>query len=149
MPDRRRRSLSCRRLLPVVLLAALTGCAAGTALATSATVDGAWELVASRAYRGDSLLYEVRPPQVRAIKVLSGGRFSYVTARQDGSLVRAGAGRYLVAGTTYTETLDLASADPMRGRSYPFTMRIENGVWHHGGAVEGVRLEEEWRRAGP
>lgn len=161
-----RRSPTFVRPLMSALLASLAivlvlGCASqpvdDTQLAPAATsnasspaatpLDGAWELVSSRVHRGDSLLAESRPPQVRSMKVLSGSRFAFLTISGDSTLSQTAAGRFTARDGIYTESIELTPRASRRGQTYTFTYRVENGIWHHQGMVGDLRFDEEWRRA--
>lgn len=90
---------------------------------------------------------EFAAPQLRSVKTIGNSRFSFITVRADGSLVRAGGGHCTLNGNTYTERLDYASVESMRGKTYSFESRLHGDTWYHSGLNEGKRFEEVWRRA--
>jgi hypothetical protein len=108
---------------------------------------GAWQLVSARYTAADGKVTEVSGDQVRSLKVLNDGRFSFVTVKADGTFIRAAAGRYAVDRNSYTETIDYTSVDNIRGKTYTFKWRVEGNTWYHSGELEGSRFEEVWRRA--
>jgi hypothetical protein len=155
----------CLLLVPLSVLAA---CAAGTpspspspspAVGSVANVlqqsdsplTGTWELVSSRVSRGDSVIADLRAPELRSLKVLDGTHFSFITVRRDTQFVRAAAGRYTTTRLTategrYTEMVELSSTRGMRGATYEFSYRVEGDMWYHAGGAGATKFDEVWRR---
>ena len=143
---------SCLQLLSLLTLG---GCAAAGAGATGApsgpvrglgpALVGTWELVSTRVTRGDRTLLDERAPTVRALKILNGTHYSLVTLR-NGTFSRAAAGRYRVAGDSYSETIEVASGQFTEGRTYNFKIRVEGDRWTTDGGSGEDRFHEVWRR---
>jgi hypothetical protein len=112
-------------------------------------LSGAWEFVSGRYTTPDGNVVEEGAPGLRSLKVLNDAHFVYLTTRADGTFIRSAGGRYSIDGATYAETIDAASAEVMRGKTYSFEWRLDGDLWYHSGTKDGVRLEEVWRRAGP
>src|SRR5687768_138351 len=110
--------MNVRLLLASAVLVLLSSCQT-TAPAPAATpLDGAWEIVSATFRSSAGTTSTARSPQIRSLKVLNDGRFSFVTVRQDGTLGRASAGRYTVSGSTYTETIDISDSAAAVGTTY-------------------------------
>ena len=144
-----------KRIHPVILLlmglAACSsarpdhGAAVGGAVSQAGLV-GTWELVSSRATRGDSTIFTGAAPDFRALKIVNNSHYSVITRRGD-QFMRAGAGRYTLSGDMYTETVDLASTGSFTpGAVYTFRIRIDGDTWTLDGGSGGTRLQEVWRR---
>lgn len=110
-------------------------------------LEGGWEFVSGRYTAADGKVTEIASPQLRAVKTIGNSRFSFISVRADGTFVRAGGGQCTFSGNTYTERLDYASAESMRGKTYSFESRLDGDTWYHSGLNEGIRFEEVWRRA--
>jgi hypothetical protein len=159
------------RTVPVIVLqlVALAACGSRTPSSSSSTVAGAasragedetltdstligtWEMVSSRVTRGDSVLSDVKAPEVRSVKVLNRTHFSFITVRRDTQFVRAAAGRYSTqpksaAEGQYTEVPEIGSSSGLRDRAFIFTYRIEGDTWYHKGGVGTATIDEVWRR---
>ncbi len=116
------------------------------AQATSASLIGTWEFVSGRYTPTGKPPIEVASPQLRALKIITGTHFSYVTETGNGSFYVAGAGHCKLEPNTYTETLDYASVATMKNKSYTFKYRIQNDLWYMEGQEEDSYTEEIWRR---
>ena len=121
-------------------------------VASDSPLMGTWELVSSRVTRGDSVVADVRSPDVRQLKVLSRTHFSFVSVQRDTQFLRAAAGRYTATPRTategrYTEMSEIGSSRGFRNRIFEFTYRLEGDLWHHSGGAGGLaRIDEIWRR---
>jgi len=154
-------------LLLVLSLSTLAACAARTSSSSPVTgsaaqaasegveadspLMGTWEMVSSRVTRGDSVLADVRAPEVRSLKVLDRTHFSFITVRRDTQFVRAAAGRYTTRPHSategqYTEMSEIGSSAGFRGRTFSFTFRLEGDTWYHKGGVGTATIDEVWRR---
>jgi hypothetical protein len=125
--------------------------AAAQAAETDSPLMGTWEMISSRVTRGDSVLADVRAPEVRSLKVLDLTHFSFITVRRDTQFVRAAAGRYTTQRHTateghYTEVSEIGSSPGLRGRTFNFTYRLEGDTWYHKGGVGTATIDEVWRR---
>jgi hypothetical protein len=52
----------------------------------------------------------------------------------------------VIEGNQYTEHVDYAYRESMRGLSYTFEFRLEGDEWHLQGRFGDLQLEEVWRR---
>ena len=137
-------------VLPLLVLAA---CAPASSTAggnytntASARLIGTWELVSTRITRDDNTIMNGTAPEFRALKILNGTHFSVVTRRGD-QFLRAAAGRYTLAGDTYTELVDLVSgAQFTPGVAYTYRVSLEGDTWTIDGGSGTTRLQEVWRR---
>ena len=107
---------------------------------------GAWELV-SGSYTGeDHVVINYAEAAIKSLKVLSEGKFSYVTTAQ-GAFYAAGGGDYLAENGLYVEIPALASHPDMIGQHYEFQYQIEGDTWANSCWQNGIRVEHEvWRR---
>jgi hypothetical protein len=136
-----------RFLIAFAALILLSSCQTmAPAAASGSPLDGAWELVSATFGGPDRATSTVTPPQIRSLKVLNDGHFSFITVRQDGSVVRSSAGRYSVSGNTYTETIDLSNAPGDVGTTFTFEFQVVGDEWHHRGGKADRRFDEVWRR---
>lgn len=106
---------------------------------------GTWALVSTRITRGDSVLLDAASPAIRAMKLLNATDFSVIALRGD-QFMRAGAGRYTLAGDQYVETVDLASGRYTPGREYRFRITLSGDTWTTDGGEGTERFQEVWRR---
>lgn len=138
--------MNVRFLVASAVLVLLSSCQTMAPAAAGTPLDGAWELVSATFSGPDRATSTVTPPQLRSLKVLNDGRFSFITVRQDGTVARSSAGRYSVSGNTYTETIDLSNSPPDVGTTFTFEFRIVGDEWHHRGGAGDRRFDEVWRR---
>src|SRR4051812_24555992 len=93
--------------LAIVSIAAIAACTPATQMPTMVPapnpLEGTWELVSAKAMLGDSVVYDLKAPQLRSIKVINGTHFSYLTLSPNGEFVRAAAGHYTASNGLYTE----------------------------------------------
>ena len=143
--------MKLKNLVPLLFIS-LPACASSrdAAPAASASTDtrlvGTWELVSTRVTRDHSVVLEGTPPEFRSLKILNNTHYSVLTRRGD-QFLRAGAGRYTLAGNSYTETVDLASTTPFTpGAAYTFQIRLEGDTWTMDGGAGATRFQEVWRR---
>ena len=113
---------------------------------SSASLVGSWEFVSGRYTTTGKPPIEVKSPELRALKVITGTHFSYVTEKGDGTFYVAGAGSCKLEQDKYTETLDYSSVATMKKKSYTFKYRIENDLWYMEGKEDDSYTEEVWRR---
>ena len=109
-------------------------------------LDGAWEMVRGMQTRPDGSVVEITRSDRQALKIIGAGHFVYIS--QDGPEAFHGAhgGRCTVDGNEYTEHVEYASVEQMRGQSYTFEFRLEGDEWRLWGRFGELELEEVWRR---
>ena len=137
-------------VLPLLVLAACAPARSGAdpnyTNTASARLIGTWELVSTRITRNDTTIMNGTAPEFRALKILNGTHFSVLTRRGD-QFLRAAAGRYTLAGDTYTELVDLVSgAQFTPGVAYTYRVALEGDTWTIDGGTGTTRLLEVWRR---
>ena len=135
--------------LTLVSLATLASCRPATLPVMPVTPNplvGTWELVSAKAMLGDSVVYDLKAPQLRSIKVINGDHFSYLTLGANGEFIRAAAGQYTASNGLYTEMIEYSSGRRMAD-AYPFTYEVTGDTWHHR-SMAGSReqFDEVWRR---
>lgn len=143
MSSRERAPALRGRLVSVLVLGTATaGC---TGVPSNALV-GTWELVSFAYTTGDSTT-RGDTTQMRSLKILNSTHFAWLTIAPGGArFVGAGSGRYQVHDSTYTEASQYASQADHVGQTYQFRFRVEDDRWYHTGMVNGVLIEETWRR---
>ena len=139
-----------RSMLLAASLVALTTCGPTTSMPTPVAVPnplvGTWELVSAKAMIGDSVVYDLKAPQLRSIKIINDTHFSYLTLGANGEFIRAAAGHYTASNGLYTEQIEYSSGQRL-AQAYPFTYRVEGDTWYHR-SISGTResFDEVWRR---
>ena len=144
------------RVVVTLMVVFVTACASGnsdlasppaaSARPTDHPLAGTWELVSTRISNGPTVLLEGGAPQMRSLKILNATHYSVIT-RQGDAFVRAGAGRYTLTGTEYTETVDLASSPNfVAGQVYSFNITLQDDTWTIEGGSGSQQLHEVWRR---
>lgn len=132
-----------RAALPLVAVGLV---AVGCSGQPSNDLEGTWELV-SYEYAAPDTVMRGDTADMRSQKVLNGTHFSWVTVSPDQrAFIGAATGTYSIRGDTYTEVTEHASQADHVDRTYSFTYRIAGGLWLHTGIVNGVRIQETWRR---
>jgi hypothetical protein len=107
---------------------------------------GAWELVSGFYVGADGAVMNYDNANVKSLKVLAAGKFSFVTSAK-GSFYAAGGGDYQVENDLYTEIPILASEASMLGQRFTFQFKLEGNTWTNSRWQEGVLVESEiWRR---
>jgi hypothetical protein len=106
---------------------------------------GSWELVSTRMMRGDSVLFEFTAPAIKSLKILNATHWSVVTVRGD-VFQRAAAGHYTTNGSTYVETMELASGRFTPGRQFAFQSDVTGDTWTIDGGEGSDRFHEVWHR---
>jgi hypothetical protein len=138
--------MNASRLLVVVSAFAVLSCQTAAPNRSSHPLEGNWEMVSSRLTRADGTSTSAASPDVRSLKVIGPSRFVFITSRADGTFLRAAGGRYTIEGNRYTEHIDQTSGTPPLNQSYTFEWRVEGDTWSHSGTVNGMQLQEVWRR---
>ena len=140
------------RLAPLAILslAAIASCTPATQMPVLVPqpnpLEGTWELVSAKAMLGDSVVYDLKAPALRSIKVINGTHFSYLTLGENGQFIRAAAGHYTASNGLYTEQIEYSSSRRMAD-AYPFTYRVEGDTWYHKSmAGQREQFDEVWRR---
>jgi hypothetical protein len=113
-------------------------------------LDGAWRLVSAK----DPNSGEMRklPDVLEMTKLVVGGRFAW-TVVQEGKVVAGAGGRYTVQDDAYTEEVLFslaANQEPLVGKSFKFSWKIQDGKWHHQGKLKVQNAEQDideiWER---
>ncbi len=113
---------------------------------SSKLLAGAWELVSGSYVGEDGVTIDYSKAEVRSLKVLADGKFSFVTSA-GGAFYAAGGGDYTAADGTYAEVPALASHPDLTGRRFEFQFRLEGDTWTNTRWENGVRVEMEvWKR---
>lgn len=116
--------------------------------APSDPLAGAWELVSGSYLGDDGVLTDYETAGIKSLKVLSEGKFSFVTTA-NGAFYAAGAGDYTAENGKYAEMPRLASHDSILGQRFEFDFWLEGDLWTNTRWRGAVRVEHEvWRRAG-
>jgi hypothetical protein len=111
----------------------------------SAALAGTWELVSTRMTRGDSVVLDATASTIQARKILNATHWAVVTRRGD-QFLRAATGPYTLAGSDYTETVELASGRFTPGQTYTFRIELAGDTWTIDGGTGEQRFHEVWRR---
>ena len=115
---------------------------------SSHPLAGAWELVSGSYLGDDGVLTDYETAGIKSLKVLSEGKFSFVTTA-NGAFYAAGAGDYTAENGKYAEMPRLASHDSILGQRFEFDFWLEGDLWTNTRWRGAVRVEHEvWRRAG-
>ncbi len=107
---------------------------------------GSWRFVSGTYTQPDGSVSRADSTQLQLLKVIGPTDFAYVTQATLPRFIRASAGSYTVADGKYAEKIVLTSQDNMRGNTYPFAYRFDGDTWYHTGFVNGVKIEEVYRR---
>jgi hypothetical protein len=113
-------------------------------------LDGAWKIVSTKDPRSGRM--RQLPPGLEFTKLVVGGRYIWTVVQ--GDKVRAGAGgSFKVEGDEYTENVVFALGEnqqPMAGKSFTFSWKIEDGKWYHKGTLKignaQQEIDEIWER---
>jgi hypothetical protein len=108
-------------------------------------LDGAWEFVSARYTNAAGKTSEHSAADIRSLKVLADGRFSFITVKNDGTFIRAAGGRYTISNDQYSEIVEQTSGSPELG-TYAFTWHVDGDRWHNTGSHQGIQFDEVWRR---
>jgi len=107
---------------------------------------GAWELVTGSYVGEDGVAVDYAQSEIHSLKVLSGGKFSFVTTTH-GAFYAAAAGDYAAEAGLYMEIPALASQSEMLGQRYEFQFLLQGDTWENSRFQGGVRVEHEvWKR---
>lgn len=124
-----------KKVFSLTAIAMLLIAASPQKKATDIKIIGAWQIV--RSQYGDSPMGDQKPGE-SVIKMFTGTRWSgtfynTITKKFDGT----GGGTYAQKGDQYQETLEYFSWDSTAvGKTFTFTLRIENGMLHQRGTIE-------------
>jgi hypothetical protein len=130
---------------PTPTAAAAPAPAVAVAVEVPSPLVGSWELVSTRMMRGDSVLFEANAPAIRSLKILNTTHWSVVTVRGD-QFLRAATGHYRTNGSTYVETMELASGRFTPGRQFSFQSEVVGDNWTIDGGEGSDRFHEVWHR---
>jgi hypothetical protein len=116
---------------------------------TKSRLDGAWRLVSAKDADGQA---REAPAGVEMTKLVVDGRFAWTVA-QNGTAVSGAGGTYTVTDDAYTEKVTYGVTDnqqPLVGKTFTFTWKLEGGKWHHKGVLKtdaGEQIiDEVWER---
>ncbi len=113
---------------------------------TFTELAGAWELVSGSYVDGDGKTIDYTGADMISLKVLSEGKFSFVSHAK-GAFYAAGAGDYMAQNGLYIETPALASYPDMIGQPFEFQYQLVVDTWTNSRWKDGVRVEYEvWLR---
>lgn len=113
-------------------------------------IKGAWQLVKSQ-YGNEAAKTDYEQQGIVFIKMFTGSRWSAVSYDQHNTIGISDGGHYVIHGDEYVETVDYFSSDTgVVGKTFHFTLRMENGLLHQHGTMEykgnPKYLVDEWFR---
>lgn len=111
-----------------------------------ATLQGSWTLQSAVYTKADGTVITLSADDLKSVKILSKGHFSFVTVNKDGSFSSALTGTYQLKGNNYHETPQTGSVANMLNKTYEFKAKVEGDLWHHSGMEDGMKIEEVWQR---
>jgi len=124
----------------------LLACVFSSAQVFAGKLNGSWQLVSGEYVDSQGNTMNYRDKNLTATKVLSDGKFSFVTMSK-GSFWAAGAGSYRIEGDNYIETPELASYPMEDGGTYKFKYTLNDEIWTKSRYRDDVRVEHEvWQR---
>lgn len=142
--------------MTIILLAVLAGLqtpggAPKSAQAcTSAALVGTWQVASAKF--GDQVS-PTGPNDPVEYKHLTPTHFVVYQVTKDGNMNWAHGGPYMLAGDTYTETLQHGFGEPFKAMgtiSVPFKCSMESrDTWHISGKIDDTPLDETWKRVMP
>lgn len=109
-------------------------------------LQGSWALKSAVYTKADGTVIKGSGADLKSVKVLSKGHFSFVTVHKDGSFSSALTGTYQLKGDSYQETPLTGSVAAMLNKTYDFKAKVEDNLWHHSGMEDGMHIEEVWVR---
>lgn len=112
----------------------------------SKTLQGSWTLKSAVYTKADGTVITLSEGDLKSVKILSKGHFSFVTVNKDGSFSSALTGNYQLKGESYNETPLTGSVPSMLNKTYEFKAKVEGDLWHHSGMEDGMKIEEVWVR---
>ena len=101
---------------------------------------GGWELIHGK-YGLPEDTIEVKPEELKPLKVFSKNHFSYVMNDEGGSFFGASAGSYVINGNRYTETTSLSSNPEGIGTKTTFIFRIQGDTLFMNGPVNIINAK--------
>ena len=109
---------------------------------------GTWKLVSTK--YGDATEFTKRGEESLRLKLITATHFTWLEVDNSSKKVVASAGgKYTMAGTTYTETIDFAGdgMEAFLGKPQKFTVKIEGDKLTQAGELSnGLKIEEIWER---
>jgi hypothetical protein len=111
-----------------------------------ATLQGSWTLKSAVYTKADGTVITLSDGDLKSVKILSKGHFSFVTANKDGSFSSALTGSYQHKGESYNETPLTGSVPGMLNKTYEFKAELKDNLWLHSGMEDGMKIEEVWVR---
>lgn len=107
---------------------------------------GTWKLVSAK-YGGNA---SQLPATMTMLKHVTPSQFMWARYDKDGKVSDVAGGSYKIDGDKYAETPEYgtgADFDEIKGKTHPFTWKVEGGKWYHNGALAGgLTIEEVWER---
>ena len=151
-------------LLILTVIIGLTGFSRLDQNQPQQTIDlrGTWKLMAFK-YGSDEKFSDV-PEFVKYVKNITRSHFSWASYDEEGNIVGAGGGTYVVEGDKYIEKIDFfhPPGSSLSGTSVTFNFTLEGNKWTISGyikslnldpnsgewsSIDSTKLEEVWVRA--
>ncbi len=109
---------------------------------------GTWKLVSTK--YGTATDFTKRSEESARVKLITATHFTWVEVDNNSKKVVASAGgKYTMAGTTYTETIDFAGdgMEDFLGKPQKFTVKVDGDKLTQSGELSnGLKIEEIWER---
>ena len=116
------------------------------AKADASQLIGTWKLVSAK-YGGQEAGF---PVGMTMLKHVTPEQFMWARYDADGQVLAAAGGTYEIKGEAYAELPKYglgADFDGIKGKSHPFTWKVEGRKWHHRGKLaEGLTIDDVWER---
>lgn len=110
------------------------------------SLQGSWTLQSAVYTKADGTVITLSDGDLKSVKILSKGHFSFVTVNKDGSFSSALTGSYQHKGESYNETPLTGSVPGMLNKTYEFKAELKDNLWLHSGMEDGMKIEEVWVR---
>lgn len=116
------------------------------AKADASQLIGTWKLVSAK-YGGQEASF---PDGMTVLKHVTPEQFMWARYNADGKVFAAAGGTYEVKGEAYAELPQYGVGtdfDSVKGKSHPFTWKVDGRKWHHQGKLAGgLTIDEVWER---
>ncbi|CAN5549313.1 hypothetical protein BH09BAC4_BH09BAC4_24030 [soil metagenome] len=114
-------------LSSIAIFTTFYGCATKE---SSAPIIGTWELISATTTEKDST-FSTFDPSHKMIKIINPTHFAFLnhavnTAKDSSNAFTAGGGKYTLADSIYTESLDYYSDKAWENNKFPFVVKISN-----------------------
>jgi hypothetical protein len=123
-----------------------TGSNANSAPQERPRIVGTWKLVSTK--YGEAKEHTPYPGGSVRLKIINPTHFVWLE-NSNGSIQSGAGGRYTLAGSAYTETIDFAGSgmEEYAGKPQKFTVRVEGDKLMQSGELSnGFKIEEVWER---